>query len=44
MATRDPARKIHVLRGSKCSRLRGLSLTFNQVPQALLSIFELHKI
>ena len=36
---RDPARKIHILRGSRCWRLRGLSLTFNQVPQALLSIW-----
>jgi hypothetical protein len=35
MATRDHARKIHLLRGS---RLRGLSLTLNQVSQALLSI------
>jgi hypothetical protein len=34
----DPARKIHVLRGSRYLRLRGLSLTLNQVPQALLSI------
>jgi hypothetical protein len=38
MATRDPAKKIHELRGSRCSRLRGLSLTINKVPQALLSI------
>jgi hypothetical protein len=36
---RYPARKIHILRGSRCSRLRGLSLTLNQVPQALLSIW-----
>jgi hypothetical protein len=30
--------KIHLLRGSRRSRLRGLSLTLNQVSQALLSI------
>jgi hypothetical protein len=35
----DPARKIHMLRGSRYLRLRGLSLTLNQVPQALLSIW-----
>jgi hypothetical protein len=34
----DPARKIHMVRGSRYLRLRGLSLTLNQVPQALLSI------
>jgi hypothetical protein len=34
----DPARKIHRLRGSRYLRHRGLSLTLNQVPQALLSI------
>jgi hypothetical protein len=34
----DPTRKIQMLRGSRYLRLRGLSLTLNQVPQALLSI------
>jgi hypothetical protein len=34
----DPARKIHMLRSSRYLRLRDLSLTVNQVPQALLFI------